>query len=203
MTTYVPKLHRPVIAVQLKEDLLIPKGDWLTLDADNYEEINQFTDTQFRSVYGVTQPVAKKPAKQKVAKQLVISGIPSKRLDNDPRRTLQGVLSSKPGRFFYYIRRIGRPATFRDIVNSATIESDKGLSGASGAISLLKTAGLVDVQIADIKSPSGKIIYLYTESKIGCEEFDKLGPICFTRYGFSVPSDSVDIRNNIATQVFD
>lgn len=192
MTTYVPKLYRPVIAVRLKEDLLIPKGDWLTLDADNYEEINQFTDTQFRSLYGVTQPVNKKPAKEKV-RQIVptIRYIPVEKSNGDYCRTNAQILSSKPGRFFYYIRRIEHPVSLRYIVSTATVESDKVRDTASATVSLLKKAGLIDARLASEKDTSGKANYLYSVNDFGCTEFDKLGPICFIRYGFNVPSDKL------------
>ncbi len=197
MTTYVPLRQRPIVAVRLKSDLMAAKGDWIGIDSEE-NTIIHLSNEQFLALYGRReQPLRKQQLPRKAPKVLNTSSpdlfarqadsvtpvaipIVTKRTN----RTADSMLASQLGRVFYHLRRSARPVTLRELI--MIIDGAENQKSVSAGLSSLKELDLVRYEVR-ASSRSG----LWSVTDRGCVVFDRLGPVCFTKYNLQVPPDTL------------
>jgi hypothetical protein len=182
VTTYTPKLTKPVVAARLTTDLMVPAGDWVVIDPET-GTVAQFTDDQFAMIYSAAARAAQapKPQQPKSAKT-------SKTVKSGSNRTVEGALRSQLGRIFYYLRSLGRPGTTHELYPAVLHAVDQNKKSVSAALTVLRDLGLVSSRDVS-KNRAVKMVWEPTTR--GCEAFDALGPVCFTSQELQVPPDAV------------
>lgn len=189
MTTYAPKLHRSIVAVRLKSDLMAARGDWVGIDPET-DAVVHMTHEEFTSVYGkqdvssaAQQVATKKPGGQNARRHIIPNPTSPPVVTKWGNRTPDSMLSTQAGRFFYLLRRYANPVKQSELFpHLDPIDKPKSVSSA---LSALKELGLVQSQ------PSGDpdSAHLWSVTDRGCVAFDRIGPVSFTKKGLQVPPD--------------
>ena len=197
MTTYVPLRQRPIVAVRLKSDLMAARGDWVAIDPEE-NTVFQFTHEQFVALYGKRDalPVVKReprtaPKKQPLPVTLVApkdavteqADVPKTRTTN---RTADSMLSSQLGRIFYHLHRSMTPVTLHEL--NEIIAGAENPNSVSAGLSSMKELELVRYLPAT-SARSGR----WEVTDRGCVVFDRLGPVCFTKYNLQIPPDTLPV----------
>lgn len=194
-TTYVPRAHRAVTAVQLKADLLVEKGHWITIDED--DEVNQLSPEEFQSIYGapalkaVPKAVPKAETNADYIRRVAATNVrsptakpsrPHAKGASARGRTIESALTSQPGRIFFYLRSLGRASLTSDIYPLVTNELDQNKSTISAALCVLRDLGLVSADRED-----GSNRNFWNPTSLGIDSFDEFGLECFLKYALPIP----------------
>ena len=168
MTTYTPKLSRPIVAVRLKNDIMAPKGDWLAIDPAD-DSVVHLSNESFMALYGKQPETSARRAAPTPAKK---SATP---------RTAEGLLLTQGGRVFFHLRRAGEPVKFDRLCelvgDSVKPKSVSSTLSAMGKVGVVRHVG---------ESRGGR----WEVTDRGCVIFDRLGMRCFTDYRLPVPAAS-------------
>ena len=191
MTTYVPLRQRPIVAVRLKADLMAPKGDWIGIDPDE-NTIFHLTNEEFNALYGKRDAEPSKPAQstrrpRKAPKITVygldkLTGAPTIPASVVNGRTADSVLSTQLGRVFYHLRRSPKPVTLAQL--NEIVDGTENPNSVSAGLSVM---GQLELVKRDGSHKTG----VWSVTDRGCVVFDRLGPICFTKYNLQVPPDTL------------
>lgn len=188
-THFVPKLHTRVVAVRIKTDLIVQAGDWVTIDDD--DNITSYSHDEFSARY-VPATTPQQP-EQHVPMKVIA---PGRTVKNKPEekaqhmrvapnngRSIESMLQTQLGRFFYIIRALGGPQPVREI-EKHVLKSDNPHSVSAGLTALTKVGAVK-------KHEHSGAVSEWEVTPLGCAVFDKFGPVCFTRYNMPVPPDKI------------